>query len=118
MRVRKIPKNYIFVTGRFSGKKGGGIADFESTFEKNYVLVLEFDETVDRFETQPVRVPVVGVAKGYVPDVLVHFGQNTRDLPSRKPQLVDVKHSDELKRNEAKYAPKFAATTQFADEHG
>ena len=71
MPVCKILKNYIFVTGRFGGKKGGEIADFESTLEKEYMLLLEFDETVDRFETQPGRVPVAGVAKGYVPDVLL-----------------------------------------------
>jgi hypothetical protein len=33
---------------------------FESPLEKEYLLLLEFDETVERFVVQPVTVPVPG----------------------------------------------------------
>jgi hypothetical protein len=46
---------------------------FESPLEKEYLLLLEFDETVERFVVQPVTVPVPGVVRGYTPDVLVYF---------------------------------------------
>ena len=118
MPVRKIPKNHIFVTGRFGGRKGGETADFESILESEYMLLLEFDEAVERFETQPVRVPVPGVANGYVPDVLVHYGAALDGPPARKPLLVDVKHTSDLARNGEKYAPKFAAAKSYATDRG
>lgn len=36
----------------------------------------------------------------------------------RKPLLVEVKHTDHLERHAEKYAPKFAAAHQFAEDKG
>lgn len=118
MAVRKIPKNHLFVTGRFGGQKGGETADFESILESEYMLLLEFDKAVARFETQPVRIPVPGVANGYVPDVLVHYVAAPDGPLARMPLLVDVKHTSDLARNGEKYAPKFAAAKRYAADRG
>ena len=104
MPVRKIPKNHLLVTGGYSSRKNREMDPFESLLEKDYLLLLDFDDTVERFETQPVRIPVPGVPNGYVPDVLSFYFPCPRTGAIRKPLLVDVKHSDELKRNEQKYA--------------
>lgn len=118
MPVRKIPKNYLFVTGGYSSQKNKEMDGFESLLEKEYLLLLDFDETVASFETQPVRIPVSGVANGYVPDVLVKYNpdQNTGEI--FQPLLVEVKHTDDLKKNEIKYAKKFAAAHQYAEQQG
>lgn len=118
MPVRKIPKNYLFVTGGYSSQKNKVMDGFESLLEKEYLFLLDFDETVESFETQPIRVPLPGVAKGYVPDVLVKYRWDPILETRRKPLLVDVKHTDELKRNGAKYANKFAAAHQYAEQQG
>jgi len=118
MPVRKIPKNYLFVTGGYSSRKNEQMDAFESLLEKDYLLLLDFDDTVEKFETQPVRVPVPGVPNGYVPDVLIFYLPDADTGIIRRPSLVDVKHSDEVKRNEKKYAPKFAAATRFAESKG
>jgi hypothetical protein len=118
MPVRKIPKNHLFVTGGYSSRKNEGMDAFESLLEKDYLLLLDFDETVEKFETQPVRVPVPGVPNGYVPDVLIDYIPCPHTGTVRKPLLVDVKHADEVKRNERKYAPKFAAAREFAAARG
>jgi len=118
MPVRKIPKNYLFVTGGYSSRKNEQMDAFESLLEKDYLLLLDFDDTVEKFETQPVRVPVPGVPNGYVPDVLIFYLPDADTGIIRRPSLVDVKHSDEVKRNEKKYAPKFAAATRFAESNG
>ena len=118
MPVRKIPKNYISVTGAFASRKNEEMAEFESLLERDYLLLLEFDETVESFEVQPVRIPVSGVPKGYVPDVLFKYRVNPRSGGNRKPRLVDVKHKDDLEKNEKKYAPKFAAAHQYCEERG
>jgi len=118
MPVRKIPKNHLFVTGGYSSRKNEVMDAFESLLEKDYLLLLDFDDTIEKFETQPVRIPVPRVPNGYVPDVLILYLPHPDTGAIRKPLLVEVKHSDDLKRNEKKYAPKFAAAQQFTENKG
>jgi hypothetical protein len=110
MAVRKIPKNHLVVTGSFASRKNGQMDQFESLLEKEYLLLLDFDDSVERYETQPVTIPIPGMRNGYTPDVLVFY------LSDRKPQLTEIKHTDDLRRNAEKYAPKFTAAEQYALE--
>ncbi|MBI1890206.1 MAG: TnsA endonuclease C-terminal domain-containing protein [Burkholderiales bacterium] len=91
---------------------------FESLLEKEYMLLLDFDERVERFDTQPITIPVPGVAKGYTPDVLVHYRPDANSGEILRPLLTEVKHTDDLHRNAEKYAPKFLAAERFARETG
>jgi hypothetical protein len=118
MAVRKIPKNYLVVTGSFSSRKNAQMDAFESLLEKEYMLLLDFDDRVERFEPQPVTIPVPGVPKGYTPDVLVKYFPDTASGGPRKPLLTEIKHTDELLRNAEKYAPKFAAAARYVSERG
>jgi hypothetical protein len=118
MPVRKIPKNHLVVTGSFASRKNAQMADFESLLEKEHLLLLEFDDTVERFETQPITIPVPNVPKGYTPDVLVHYLPDSVSGNIRKSLLCEVKHTDDLHKNANKYAPKFAAAEQYAEQHG
>lgn len=115
MPVRKIPKNYLLVTGGYSSSKNKEMKGFESLLEKEYLLLLDFDDSVESFDVQPVRIPVSGVPKGYVPDVLVKYRPDPQTNKTRKPSLIEVKHSNDLERNADKYAPKFAAARQYAE---
>lgn len=117
MPVRKIPKNHLVVTGSFASRKNDQMDGFESLLEKEYMLLLDFDEHVERFEVQPVTIPVSGIPKGYTPDVLVYFRSDPNAGDIRKPLLTEIKHTDDLKRNAEKYAPKFAAAEQYALEN-
>ncbi len=118
MPVRKIPKNHLFVTGAYSSRKSKVMDPFESLLEKDYLLVLDFDDTVESFEVQPVRIPVKGISRGYVPDVLVKFRPDSESGEIRKPLLAEVKRSDFLEKHAADYAPKFAAAHAYADPLG
>lgn len=118
MPVRKIPKNHLVVTGSFASRKNGQMDAFESLLEKEYMLLLEFDERVLRFEPQPVTIAVPGIPKGYVPDVLVYYHPDPASGEIPKPLLIEVKHTDDLQRNAEKYAPKFAAAEKYASERG
>lgn len=118
MPVRKIPKNYLNVTGSFASRKNGIMGSFESLLEKEYMMLLDFDDEVESFEEQPVNISVPGVSKGYTPDVLVRFHTNAATGQIRKPFLTEIKHTDDLKKNAEKYAPKFAAAALYATERG
>lgn len=120
MPVRKIPKNHLVVTGGFASEKNDRLLGFESLLEKDYMILLEYDDAVRNFEEQPVRIPVT--AKGrrlspYVPDVLVNFYPG-RGGKERKPLLVEVKPTRYLVKHAEKYKPKFAAAKAYAAEHG
>lgn len=117
MPVRKIPKNHLVVTGSFASRKNAQMDGFESLLEKEFMLLLDFDEHVEGFEVQPVTIPVPGIPKGYTPDVLVYFHLDAISGEVRKPLLTEIKHTDDLKRNAEKYAPKFAAAEQYALEN-
>jgi hypothetical protein len=114
MPVRKIPKNHLVITGSFASRKNAEMDAFESLLEKKYMLLLDFDERVERFDSQPITIPVPGVAKGYTPDVLVHYRPDPESGEVPKPLLTEIKHTDDLHRDAEKYAPKFLAAERFA----
>lgn len=117
MPVRKIPKNYLHVTGGFSSRKNGRMLGYESLLERDFMLLLEYDPTVERFEEQPVSMKYAGQQRGnipYTPDVLVQFIASV----ARPPELVEVKHTSDLRKNEEKYRPKFAAAREYAEAQG
>ncbi len=120
MPVRKIPKNYLCVTGAFSSTKNGKSLGYESLLERDLMILLEFDDTVECFEEQPVKVPLEvngKKRKPYVPDILIHYFPTSS---GEAPQTVlgEVKHTDDLKKNKKKYAPKFEAGSRYADDLG
>lgn len=120
MPVRKIPKNYLVVTGKFASQKNGRLLGFESLLEKDYMTLLEFDDSVKSFEEQPVRIPVASKGRRlspYVPDVLVKFHPSTGSK-ERKTLLVEVKPTRYLIKYAEKYKPKFAAAKAYAAERG
>lgn len=118
MSVRTIPKNYLTVTGGFSSSKNDQMAAFESLLEKDYFLLLDFDDSVESIEPQPVKVLVPGVPNGYVPDALIHYHPDPVTGEARKPRLVEVKHTSDLERDGHKYEKKFKCAGQYADERG
>jgi hypothetical protein len=118
MSARKIPKNHLCVTGSFASRKNGQMGGFESLLEKEFMLLLDFNDEVESFEEQPVTIPLPGVPRGYTPDVLVRFHADHISGRVRAPLLTEIKHSDDLKKNAEKYAPKFAAAVKYAAERG
>ncbi len=116
--ARKIPKNYLSVTGSFSSQKNDQMAEFESLLEKEFLLLLDFDETVERYQVQEITVPIPGIPKGYTPDVLIYYLPSVQTGEIRRPVLTEVKHTEDLERNADKYKTKFALADEFANERG
>jgi hypothetical protein len=120
MPVRKIPKNYLSVTGVFSSAKNGKSLGYESPLERDLMILLEFDDSVERFEEQPVKIPLAingKKSKSYVPDILIHYFP-LESGQAKRPVLGEVKKTDDLKKNKEKYAPKFDAAASYAAEQG
>lgn len=113
MPVRTIPKNYRNVTGIAAHSKADGQAMFESTLERDFISLLEFDKHISRFEVQPVKITWLNYEdkrRSYTPDVLA-FRQG------EKPTLYEVKYRSDLKVNWDKLQPKFRMAIKYAKEN-
>jgi hypothetical protein len=98
MPVRSIPASHRSLTGRIAGTKHVGAGAFESTLERDLLLVLEFASAVTAYEVQPVMIAHAddsGRAHTYTPDVLIQRrGADGAALP---PLLCEVKYHDGAK---------------------
>ena len=114
MPVRKIPKSFRAVTGRFPSRiNGNKCIGYESSLEHDNYLTFEFDRTIKRYEEQPIKVP--GTYKGkvvnYFPDCLVTY------LQDRKMSLLEFKYEEEYKTMSDELKAKIARLEEFASEN-
>lgn len=117
MGVRKVGMYSRGITGRH-GRSG---QEYESSLERDFFDLIEFDNNVSRFEAQPVEIPYTGAdgrVHTYTPDVLVRYRRDivpARDMPHL---LVEVKYRDEYRSRFLEFKERFRAARRFARERG
>lgn len=116
MPIRKIPKNYRNVTGKLSSRKSEGDSAFESTLERDFHALLEFDNCVSRYEVQPLEINYLQgkQERSYTPDVLVQYVESVQ----LKPTIYEVKYRSDLRENWKEFKPKFKAAIRYAKSTG
>lgn len=116
MPVRKIPKNYRNVTGIQSIDKAVGHAQFESTLERDFLVLMHFSREVQSVEVQPLKIPMdpSSGSKSYTPDALVKFASEL----DRKPWLCEVKYRKDIKKYWPKLKPKFLQAIRYCKSQG
>jgi len=121
MPARTVPKNYRSLTGLVPNTRTQSVTAFESSLERDFLLLLDFDPDVEFFEEQPVKI-VYHDAKGrrrtYTPDVLVRYRTDRLQARHTKPLLWEVKYRDDLRQHWAEYRPKFRAAQRYARQQG
>jgi len=121
MAVRQIPPNTRSITGFLPSTTQPDTAAFESTLERDFYTLLEFDLNVDRREVQPVRIEYRdedGIRRTYVPDVLVIYRQDIVPARELAPILCEVKYRADLVSNWRTLRRKLRAGRQYAVERG
>lgn len=105
MPVRKIPKNYRSVTGTFPSYKNARNIFYESLLERDFYLLLEFNDDVVSYEEQPFKIYYQRAKSTYryTPDVLVHYNSVLNQLPC----VFEIKMSDEIKEKKVFFEEKF-----------
>ncbi|MBF4332969.1 heteromeric transposase endonuclease subunit TnsA [Vibrio anguillarum] len=114
MSVRTIPKNYRNLTGLAASTKAEK-PFFESTLERDFLTLLEFDRSVYTYDVQPIEVSWTDDNerhRGYTPDVLVHY------YPPQQNILYEVKYRSDLRANWKELKPKFKAAISHAKSNG
>jgi hypothetical protein len=113
--VRKIKPTRRSVSGYFSFR-GKEPTPYESTLERDFVMRMDYDRSVEHVVSQPARLfyrDANGIERRYTPDYLVYFTN-----PMHKPLLVEVKEKQELESDFHKLRYKFSAAFAFAKQNG
>lgn len=105
MPIRKIPKNYRSVTGTFPSHKNKRNIFYESLLERDFCLLLEFNDDVISYEEQPFKIYYQrsNSTYKYTPDVLVQYNPILNKLPC----VFEVKMSNEIKEKKVFFEEKF-----------
>ncbi|WP_018936980.1 heteromeric transposase endonuclease subunit TnsA [Thioalkalivibrio sp. ALJ24] len=115
MPARKIPKNYRNLTGLIASQKGGGAPAFESSLERDLLILLDFDREVESIEEQPLTLEYtdpLGATRTYTPDFFVRY------VDDRRPLLCEVKYRKDLFRDWSLLKPRLKAARRYATEQG
>ncbi len=121
MPVRTVPKNSRSLTGLVPNPRTQAMTAFESSLERDFLLLLDVDPDVEFFEEQPVKI-IYHDAKGgrrtYTPDVLVRYRTDPPPARHSKPLLCEVQYRDDLRQHWVEYRPKFRAAQRYARQQG
>jgi hypothetical protein len=114
--VRKIGKSHRSITGKHVSRKTGTIHRFESALERDHLIILEFNDEVSHYVTQPLTIYYEHENDylRYTPDVMVYYNDHLK----RKPLLYEVKYEAELIEKQTEYAAKFNAADKYAADNG
>lgn len=119
MRVREIPINTQAVTGYFYSVKNCRTIACESLIERDLYFSLEFDDNIESYQEQPLKVPsgTNGSSRPYfVPDCLVTYRSET----GKRPLLVEVKPQSDFHniKKQKDLKRKIAILKAYAAENG
>jgi hypothetical protein len=109
---RQVRSNGITTVGYRHSSKCESMVQIESSLERKFLTLLEFDPNVIRYSDQPVKIlykDELGNSRSYTPDFLV-------DYRHRKSVYYEVKYESYLKANQKEVKRKFDAARQFAKE--
>lgn len=104
--ARKIRPSSRSLTGRVSFKKGISVP-FESSLERDLLILMDFDPAVIHVHAQPL---VIGDGR-YYPDFLIEY-------ESSRPLLCEVKYRQDLRENWKDLRPKFKLALKRCKEEG
>ncbi|OAI08125.1 MULTISPECIES: heteromeric transposase endonuclease subunit TnsA [Methylomonas] len=117
--VRRIPTNVRSLTGTVNGQ------EFESSLERDLLLLVHWDCEVDWYQSQPVKIEYLddqGKQRSYTPDLLVtyrsDYDQSIQQQNPRRPLLCEVKYRGDLIKQKDQLKPKFKAARAYAKSQG
>lgn len=113
--TRKLRTSRRALTGRVV-TADGEVSTFESSLERDWLMVLDLDPTVQSIEVQPFTLSyeVDGVSSRYTPDVLVRIA----DGKTERVTVYEVKFANDLHENWRQYRARFKAAFRYCRAKG
>lgn len=110
-RAREIGPKYSSLSGQICSKKLNKPIQFESSLEKDFIYLLEFDRRVRRYFEQPLEIQYLdslNKMRKYIPDFLVVYHDKFR-----KDEVIEIKYELELNSQKEELEIKFEAARKF-----
>lgn len=107
-KSRDIPIKEYSLSGKIVSKKNESIIEFESSLERDYIYLLEFDENVYKYCEQPVQISNDDLF--YTPDFYVEYLNEKKDI-------IEIKYSSDLLINLEKYQEKFDLAREYCSKN-
>lgn len=103
------------LTGKVAVEDGS--VSFESSLERDLLVLLDFDSEVKEIREQPfeIRYREDGALRRYTPDVLARFERHNAQLDT---VVYEVKYRDDLRSNWGKYKNRFRVAIRHCKQEG
>lgn len=114
-RVREITAKRFSLTGVVNSKRLKTTIQFESSLERDFIYLLEYDDNVKYYLEQPLEIKYVdsqGNDRRYYPDFLIEY------FNEQIPRLVEIKYESTLISKGAELREKFHAAKLFCENKG
>lgn len=93
---------------------------YESTLERDFMLLMQFDAAVDYYTPQPLTMPyrgADGLTHKYTPDGLIEW-RSDRILHDSRPVLVEIKYREAFQGEWRKWRALKRAAQEYAKDRG
>lgn len=112
-KQREINLSSISLTGDFASIKNNATVNFESSLERDYIYLLEYDTRVMFYYEQPIKITFEDNGKNryYIPDFFVEYKNGNKEI-------IEIKYENDLIVNKLKYQQKFKAAKHFCHKNG
>lgn len=112
-KTRKIPLNNLSLTGHVISVKNNDIIEFESSLERDFVYLLEYNQNVLNYCEQPIQIEYFNNNRKYhyIPDFYVKYLDNTQDI-------IEIKYEKDLLEKSKDFEVKFKAANEFCSLNG
>lgn len=109
-RTREIPLKGSSLSGTINNGENNQI-QFESSLERDFIYLLEFDKNVKSYLEQPIEIKYIdkeGKDRKYTPDFYVLYYDN-------KEEIIEIKYEKTLKIKKEELESKFNAAKEYCD---
>jgi len=112
-KIRKIPIQSRSVAGSFFSITNNKRIEFESQLEKKIFLMLEYDENVDKYIEQPIRIlgEINNKKVTYIPDVYIIY-------KNKKEVIGEIKYKSEIDKKDEKLINKLETIQSYCLKNG
>ncbi|MFK7114663.1 TnsA endonuclease N-terminal domain-containing protein [Flavobacterium oreochromis] len=115
-RVRDIGFKASSLSGQICSTKINKPIQFESSLERDFIYLLEFDRKVSSYLEQPVEIIYTdskGKKRKYTPDFIVTYHDKFK-----KTEIIEIKYESELLKKKGDLEEKFECARKYCIENG
>ncbi|PZU91424.1 MAG: hypothetical protein DI529_01120 [Chryseobacterium sp.] len=113
-RVREITAKSSSLAGIINSSRLKKQIQFESSLERDFIYLLEYDTMVKNYLEQPLEISYFdlrGKKRKYIPDFIIEYYGN------KSSKLIEIKYESTLKSKKEELQLKFDAAKLFCDKH-